>query len=731
MLKKLQKKHISLIAFAALFAFSAGAMVSAPEIGKFLGQRLNLAKNQFEQISPANQAQSTVFPLESLSRTERAEKLEAIANGSSSPDRERARYLLASDLIETKDGEKALTLLQGLEKSYPSLGPYILLKQAQAQDILGESGKASDLRQRVLRDYPEAAGTAKALYMIALPENHDTAIAQFPSHPLTWEIIYKRLQENPNQPKLRLILAKYAYNQAGIVGVLDQLVKQPNLQAEEWEIVGTAYWENNQFAKAGDAYIKAPPTARNLYRAARGIQIGGKEGEKAIATYNQVIQQFPEASETGLALLRLAELARTRKDALPYFDRIIANFPEQASTAVVEKAKIYQGLNDQKSAQQTWELLLGKYASSDQAAEYRWNKANEQAKAKNYAGAWQWAQPIATNNPNSILAPRAGFWVGKWALTLGKQQEAKAAYEYVLSQFPYSYYAWRSAANLGLNVGNFDNVRQLQPEVVPHQRPVPPAGSETFKELYLLGEDNDAWLQWETEFLNKLQPTVAEQFTEGLMRLAKGNNLSAISLISRLEDRETPEEQAEYQALSKEVKYWQARYPFPYRQEIKKWSTERQLNPLLVTALMRQESMFESKIKSVVGATGLMQVMPSTGAWIAPQINLDSKTINLEDPNENINLGTWYLDFTHRQYNNNSMLAIASYNAGPGNVSKWVRTISKIDPDDFVEEIPFDETKNYVRQVFGNYWNYLRLYNPEISAQVAKYSDTHPKLPQR
>ncbi|MDB9349751.1 transglycosylase SLT domain-containing protein [Nodularia spumigena] len=731
MLKKLQKKHISFIAFAALFAFSAGAMVSAPEIGKFLGQRLNLSQNQPEQISPANQAQSTVFSLVSLSRPERAEKLEAIANGSSSADRERARYLLASDLIDTREAEKALGFLEGLQKSYPSLGPYILLKQAQAQDILGEGGKASDLRQRVLREYPEAAGTAKALYMIALPEHHDTAIAQFPSHPLTWEIIYKRLQENPNQPELRLILAKYAYNQAGIVGVLDQLIKEPNLKAEEWEIVGTAYWENNQFAKAGDVYVKAPATPRNLYRAARGIQIGGKEREKAIATYNQLVQKFPEASETGLALLRLSELARSRQEALPYLDRIIANFPKQASRAIVEKAKIYQGLNEQILAQQAWELLLSQYGSSNQAAEYRWEKAKEQAKAKNYAGAWQWAQPIATDNPNSILAPRAGFWVGKWATTLGKPQEAKDAYEYVLSQFPYSYYAWRSAVYLGLNVGNFDNVRQLQPEVVANQRPVPPAGSDTFKELYLLGEDNDAWLQWETEFLTKLQPTVAEQFTEGLMQLVRGKNLSAISLISRLEDRETPEEQAEYQALSKQVKYWQARYPFPYRQEIKKWSAERQLNPLLVTGLIRQESMFESKIKSVAGATGLMQVMPATGEWIAPQIQLDSKTINLEDPDENINLGTWYLDFTHRSYNNNSMLAIASYNAGPGNVAKWLRTIPNNDPDDFVEDIPFNETKNYVRQVFGNYWNYLRLYNPEMSAKVAKYSDAHPQLPQR
>ncbi len=123
-----------------------------------------------------------------------------------------------------------------------------------------------------------------------------------------------------------------------------------------------------------------------------------------------------------------------------------------------------------------------------------------------------------------------------------------------------------------------------------------------------------------------------------------------------------------------------------------------------------------------------MQVLPSTAKWIAPQIKVDSKTIKLEDPDNNIMLGTWYLDHTHQQYNNNTLLAVASYNAGPGNVAKWLRTLPTEDPDEFVEKIPFDETKNYVRQVLGNYWNYLRLYNPEISNLVGQYSTTHPKL---
>ncbi|QLE57847.1 transglycosylase SLT domain-containing protein [Nostoc sp. TCL26-01] len=731
MLKKLQKKQISLIAGAALFAFSAGAMVSAPIVGKSLGQWLNFAKGQPEQLSQSTKVKSAVFSLISKSPAERAAQLEQLAQNSRSPEREQARYLLASDYIETKQGQKALQLLTGLEKDYPVIAPYILLKQAQAQDLVGEDGKASDLRQKVLKQYPQEAAAVKAIYLIAQPKLQDSAIAKFPSHPLTWEIINKRLQENPNQPQLQLVLAKYAYSQPGIgiVGVLDKLVQQPTLKPQDWETIGTAYWENNQFLKAANAYAKAPKTARNLYRTARGLQVGGKDREKAIATYNQLIQQFPDARETGTAWLRLAEMAKTGKDALPYLNQVIAKFPEQASTALVKKAQIYQALNDQTSAQQTWQELITKYAKSDESAEYRWKIAQEKAKAGDYTAAWKWGQPIVTNNPNSILAPRAGFWLGKWATAVGKQQEAKTAYEYVISQFPQSYYAWRSANILGLNVGDFNNVRQLNPEVVPLQRPLPPAGSATFQELYLLGQDRDAWLQWETEYQTKPQPTVAEQFTEGLMRLARGENLSGIDIISKLEDRETPEEQAQYQALSQQIIYWQARYPFPYLKEIEKWSTERQLNPLLVTALMRQESRFEAKIKSVVGATGLMQVMPDTAKWIASKIPLDIKTINLENPNDNIMLGTWYLDHTHEQYGNNSLLAIASYNAGPGNVSKWLQTISKEDPDEFVEAIPFDETRNYVRQVFGNYWNYLRLYNPEISQTVAKYSAQHPKLP--
>jgi soluble lytic murein transglycosylase len=140
-----------------------------------------------------------------------------------------------------------------------------------------------------------------------------------------------------------------------------------------------------------------------------------------------------------------------------------------------------------------------------------------------------------------------------------------------------------------------------------------------------------------------------------------------------------------------------------------------------VTALIRQESRFEPQIESVVGARGLMQVMPSTADWIQGQTGI--AIASLDNPEDNLNLGTWYLDYTHREYDNHSLYAVASYNAGPGNVADWIARDNYRDVDEFVDRIPFPETQGYVESVFGGYWNYLRLYNPEIAQRLARHRD--------
>jgi soluble lytic murein transglycosylase len=205
-----------------------------------------------------------------------------------------------------------------------------------------------------------------------------------------------------------------------------------------------------------------------------------------------------------------------------------------------------------------------------------------------------------------------------------------------------------------------------------------------------------------------------------------GDNLDALYMVGSLSDREPAEDQKQYRSLRTQADYWQTLYPFPFADQISNWSQQRQINPMLVTALIRQESRFEPQIKSVVGAAGLMQVMPETGEFIAGKINV--KNYSLTNPEDSIKFGTWYLGHTHDEYSGNSMLAVASYNAGPGAVSEWLTSSKSRDPDEFVEVIPYEETRGYVKSVFGNYWNYLRLYNPEIAQQVSQVSPEQPKI---
>ena len=627
----------------------------------------------------------------------------------------RAILVSASNLIQQNQGQQALEQLENLEQTYPLLAPYILFKKGQAYQLAKENPKAEATWKQLITKYPDSPAVAEALYLLGKtnPTYWEQAIEQFPHHPRTHQLMWDSLKKNPNQPRLMNLLVKYAPDDQGVDQIRDRLVAEYSnvLTPDNWEAIGDSYWKKWDYGKAGEAYAKAPRTPRNLYRAGRGYHLA-KSKQTAKQFYLQLLQQYPNAEETGLGLRRLATIVNKRQ-ALTYLNRVIANFPQEADEALLEKAGILKALNSPVYASQTKEILLTKYKHSDAAAEYRWSMARKEAKKGNLVKAWQWAQPIVVNNPNNSLAPKASFWIGKWAEKLGREEDATKAFQATLGGFPHSYYAWRSAVALGWDVGDFTNVRDIQPQVISKTNFIPPAGSQVFKELYQLGLKAEAWGQFQVEIANKEQLTVNEQFTYGLMKLYRGQNLRGINKIWHLERRTSPEDRQQWQALRQTPEYWQSLFPIPYEDSIFKWSEYRQLNPLLVTSLIRQESRFEKEIRSSAGALGLMQVMPATGKTAAKNIGLAN--YSLTNPEDNINIGTYYLDYTHNRYNNNSMLAIASYNAGPNNVAKWISRYGLNDFDEFVEQIPFRETKGYVESVFENYWNYMRIYNPEIA----------------
>jgi soluble lytic murein transglycosylase len=135
------------------------------------------------------------------------------------------------------------------------------------------------------------------------------------------------------------------------------------------------------------------------------------------------------------------------------------------------------------------------------------------------------------------------------------------------------------------------------------------------------------------------------------------------------------------------------------------------LDPYLVAGLIRQESMFNPRARSAVGAIGLMQVMPATGARLGRSLGLDEvRASQLTDPAINLRIGTRFLADQIRAHNGRLVDAIAAYNAGPHRVERWREFPEHRDPELFAERIPFEETRDYVRIVRQNARIYRELY---------------------
>jgi len=144
------------------------------------------------------------------------------------------------------------------------------------------------------------------------------------------------------------------------------------------------------------------------------------------------------------------------------------------------------------------------------------------------------------------------------------------------------------------------------------------------------------------------------------------------------------------------------RFPMPYKQQVLEHAEARELDPSLIYGVMRRESLFDPLARSSVGALGLMQLMPSTARNVAHSLGMKrprkSDILHVEN---NIRLGTHYLRTVMNRFDNNVALAAAAYNAGPGNVRRWLPRNSVMSADLWVETVPFKETRNYVQAVLA------------------------------
>jgi hypothetical protein len=160
---------------------------------------------------------------------------------------------------------------------------------------------------------------------------------------------------------------------------------------------------------------------------------------------------------------------------------------------------------------------------------------------------------------------------------------------------------------------------------------------------------------------------------------------------------------------------WMMIYPLPFEESFKKVAKNNDLLPVVLYSIARQESLFDKNAISRANALGIVQLLPSTAKMVAKQNSIPFYTNDsLFDPEFNLELGAKYFLSLNKRFDEKLYLALASYNAGPGNVSKWLqRQNNPQDEELFIESIPFKETRSYVKRIINNIYEYKRIY-PEI-----------------
>lgn len=154
-------------------------------------------------------------------------------------------------------------------------------------------------------------------------------------------------------------------------------------------------------------------------------------------------------------------------------------------------------------------------------------------------------------------------------------------------------------------------------------------------------------------------------------------------------------------------------FPLEYWELIRRHATARGLDPYLIAALVAQESTFDATIRSAANAWGLMQIIPATGRRLARSVGIRRfRTEMLTRPDVNVRLGTTHFKRLVTQFGG-AHVALASYNAGESRVARWVAERPGLERDEFIDDIPFPETQNYVKRILGTAEDYRQLYGSE------------------
>jgi len=456
----------------------------------------------------------------------------------------------------------------------------------------------------------------------------------------------------------------------------------------------TASANAGNMADAQSIFNALPPAAKEREEGYRQMVLGfakAKMWPQARATADEMRQKFPSGAlvaktfiDAGLA----ARDVRNRTDEAYFLNTAVTAFPNavEVAQAQFESAWLQHESSNFSLSSQMLTDHLARYVDKD------------------------------TTNRG-----KAGYWAARDSERAGKVPEACALYEGVMYRYGSNWYGYL-ALNRLTNLRNQGNCRSTDPpnpiigKAVTNLKTVTVA-AETAADKELARAEKSEELStiglfdWAIDELQEAKKT-APNSPKINLALAKhyrlkGDNTSALLALAKSYpdySQMFPEEMGREE--------WDIFYPLTNWNEIKQWSQNRGLDRYQVAGFIRQETIFDPKAKSGANAYGLMQLLLPTARTVARSYGASSiptSGTDLYQPALNIELGTAYLKDQFAKFGRIEYVAVA-YNAGPGRVPQWRATLPA-EIDEFVEAIPFKETKGYVQGIIRNSAQYRRLYD--------------------
>lgn len=650
-----------------------------------------------------------------------------------------ALFLLAEYHYSHKRFSQAAILYQQMLERYPRSSLAIRASYLSAQALLESNANApaAVAFEKFLQDNPRSEfcadagiGLGKALTADAEPARAVRA----------YRDVQVKCPGTPAEPDVERALA--GFRSAG--------VEVPELAPEELYERGKNLFRANLYAKAVETFTKLlaldspyPDRPEVLLRAGIALFNLGRRTEAA-AMLEKLAQDFPGDQRVPEALYWLGRSYNRlgeRDRGLQFFRKILDSYSgsEWADDALFLTGNIYREADDLKKALTFYGRLAAEYPGSRFADSAFWWKAWACYCAGEYRKAEQALQELVLRYPKSSLVNQARYWQGRISEKTGSTAKAAVYYRSVLKRAPYTYYGYRAGERLASIKASAVTVKTDEaaltgPECEDGPCPDDAAGSS---------DTDDGPPVWTGDALKTL--SAEPSFTKSLELLYLDMKKEAAAELSMLQAR-LPKKRGALLGLSKTFfelgdyyrslmlvltnyeryldgkagdtprDFWLLAYPQGYWDSIVSYSRKYGQDPYFIAAIIREESQFHAEALSPAGARGVMQVMPATGAWVAQMVRVPGFDSNkLFNSDTAINIGTWYIGHLMKRFKGDALFTAAAYNAGPEAVSAWLNKNGRgSERDEFVESIPFTETRGYVKKVMRNYAEYKRIYGRTV-----------------